>query len=107
PNGLTLSVYKDDLCRHNVDVIVNAANEDLKHIGGLAKAILDAAGRKLQDDCNQIIRKDGKLFTGDSVITDAGKLPCKQIIHTVGPRWGMQIHAPDVNGFYGGQLPPV
>ncbi|XP_040214268.1 protein mono-ADP-ribosyltransferase PARP14-like isoform X2 [Rana temporaria] len=87
PNGMTLSVYKDDLCRHNVDVIVNAANEDLKHIGGLPKAILDAAGRKVQDDCDQIIRKDGKLLTGDSVITDAGKLPCKQIIHTVGPRW--------------------
>ncbi|XP_077305883.1 protein mono-ADP-ribosyltransferase PARP14-like isoform X2 [Lithobates pipiens] len=87
PNGMTLLVYKDDLCRHNVDVIVNAANEDLKHIGGLAKAILDAAGHKLQDDCDQIIRKEGRLSTGDSVITDAGKLPCKQIIHTVGPRW--------------------
>ncbi|XP_018429826.1 PREDICTED: poly [ADP-ribose] polymerase 14-like [Nanorana parkeri] len=85
--GLTLSVYKDDLCRHNVDVIVNAANEDLKHIGGLAKAILDAAGHKLQDDCDKIIRKDGTLSTGDSVITEAGKLPCKQVIHTVGPRW--------------------
>ncbi|XP_073490635.1 protein mono-ADP-ribosyltransferase PARP14-like [Aquarana catesbeiana] len=87
PNGMILSVYKDDLCHHNVDVIVNAANEDLKHIEGLAKAILDAAGHKLQDDCDQIIRKDGKLLTGDSVITDAGKLPCKQIIHTIGPRW--------------------
>ncbi|XP_073490626.1 protein mono-ADP-ribosyltransferase PARP14-like isoform X2 [Aquarana catesbeiana] len=93
PNGMILSVYKDDLCRHNVDVIVNAANEDLKHIGGLAKAILDAAGPKLQDDCDQIIRKDGKLLTGDSVITDAGKLPCKQIIHTNGPRWDANSHS--------------
>ncbi|CAI9596417.1 unnamed protein product [Staurois parvus] len=84
---MALHVYKDDLCRHNVDVIVNAANEDLKHNGGVAKAILDAAGRKLQDDCDQIIRTYGRLSTGDSVITDAGKLPCKQIIHTVGPRW--------------------
>ncbi|XP_077305888.1 protein mono-ADP-ribosyltransferase PARP14-like isoform X2 [Lithobates pipiens] len=87
PNGMTISVYKDNMCRHNVDVIVNAANEHLKHGGGLAKAILDAAGRKLQDDCDQIIKKHGKLSTGDSVITDAGKLQCKQIIHTVGPRW--------------------
>ncbi|XP_073490644.1 protein mono-ADP-ribosyltransferase PARP14-like isoform X2 [Aquarana catesbeiana] len=93
PNGLTLSVYKDDLCRHNVDVIVNAANEDLKHIGGLAKAILDAAGHKLQDDCDQIIRKDGRLSTGDSVITDAGKLLCKQIIHTIGPQWDENSHS--------------
>ncbi|XP_075037347.1 LOW QUALITY PROTEIN: protein mono-ADP-ribosyltransferase PARP14-like [Mixophyes fleayi] len=87
PNGMSISVYKDDLCHHNVDVIVNAANEDLKHIGGLALAILKAAGDKLQDDCDRIVRKEGKLSAGKSVITDAGNLPCKQVIHTVGPRW--------------------
>ncbi|XP_073490623.1 protein mono-ADP-ribosyltransferase PARP14-like [Aquarana catesbeiana] len=92
PNGMILSVYKDNMCRHKVDVIVNAANEQLKHGGGLAKAILDAAGRKLQDDCDQIIRKYGKLSTGESVITDAGNLPCNRIIHTVGPRW--KSHSP-------------
>ncbi|XP_063788866.1 protein mono-ADP-ribosyltransferase PARP14-like [Pseudophryne corroboree] len=87
PNGVTISVFKDDLCRHNVDVIINAANEDLKHIGGLALAILKAAGPKLQDDCDRIVRKKGPLPTGDAVITDAGNLPCKQVIHAVGPRW--------------------
>ncbi|XP_073408013.1 protein mono-ADP-ribosyltransferase PARP14-like isoform X2 [Dendrobates tinctorius] len=91
-SGVTIAVYKDNLCRHNVDVIVNAANEDLQHSGGLAGALLKAAGPKLQDDCNLIIKSEGKLAPGDSVITDAGKLPCKQVIHTVGPRWDPQSH---------------
>ncbi|XP_077129486.1 protein mono-ADP-ribosyltransferase PARP14-like [Ranitomeya variabilis] len=91
-SGVTIAVYKDNLCRHNVDVIVNAANEDLQHCGGLAEALLKAAGPKLQDDCNLIIKSEGKLAPGDSVITDAGKLPCKQVIHTVGPRWDRQSH---------------
>ncbi|XP_066431384.1 protein mono-ADP-ribosyltransferase PARP14-like [Eleutherodactylus coqui] len=87
PQGVTISVYRGDLCRHHADVIVNAANEDLKHVGGLAFAILRAAGQTLQDDCDRIVRKRGRLSPGESVITDAGKLPCKQVIHTVGPRW--------------------
>ncbi|XP_069840937.1 protein mono-ADP-ribosyltransferase PARP14-like [Dendropsophus ebraccatus] len=87
PQGVTVSVYREDLCRHRADVIVNAANEDLRHVGGLAMAILNAAGPKLQDDCDRIICEQGSLFPGESVITDAGNLPCKQVIHTVGPRW--------------------
>ncbi|KAM3917236.1 LOW QUALITY PROTEIN: protein mono-ADP-ribosyltransferase PARP14-like [Leptodactylus fuscus] len=89
-SGATIAVYQGDLCCHNVDVIVNAANEDLQHVGGLALALLKAAGPSLQDECNNLIRKDGKVCTGDSVITDAGRLPCKQVIHTVGPRWDAQ-----------------
>uniref|UniRef100_A0A8C5WDM2 Poly [ADP-ribose] polymerase n=1 Tax=Leptobrachium leishanense TaxID=445787 RepID=A0A8C5WDM2_9ANUR len=85
--GVTIAVYKGDLSRHRVDVVVNAANEDLKHVGGLALALLNAAGPKLQADCDQIIRRNGSLPTGDSVVTDAGNLPCKHVIHGVGPRW--------------------
>ncbi|XP_040214242.1 protein mono-ADP-ribosyltransferase PARP14-like isoform X2 [Rana temporaria] len=87
PNGMVISVHKDDLCRHRADVIVNAANEDLKHVGGLALALLKAAGPKLQDDSDQIVKSEGRLSAGESVITDSGRLPCKQVIHTVGPRW--------------------
>ncbi|XP_066431375.1 protein mono-ADP-ribosyltransferase PARP14-like [Eleutherodactylus coqui] len=87
PQGVTISVYRGDLCRHHADVIVNAANEDLKHIGGLALALLRTAGQTLQDNCDLIVRNWGSLSPGESVITDAGKLPCKQVIHTVGPRW--------------------
>ncbi|CAH2304962.1 poly [ADP-ribose] polymerase 14-like [Pelobates cultripes] len=85
--GVTVAVYKGDLCRHSVDVIVNASNEDLKHVGGLALALLRAAGPKLQSDCDRIVMEEGKLSPGDSVITDAGNLPCKHVVHTVGPRW--------------------
>ncbi|XP_068103539.1 protein mono-ADP-ribosyltransferase PARP14-like [Hyperolius riggenbachi] len=83
PNGITLSVYKDDLCRHKVDVIVIVESVDLQH----TKAIQDAAGQKLKDESDHIIRRDGRLSPGDAVITGAGNLPCKQVIHTVGPRW--------------------
>ncbi|XP_040197920.1 protein mono-ADP-ribosyltransferase PARP14-like [Rana temporaria] len=93
PKGLTIAIYKDDLCRHKVDVIVNAANEHLQHFGGLAKAILNAAGLKLRKDCDRIIKTNGRLSPGDSVITDAGNLPCKQVIHTVGPRWSASSHS--------------
>ncbi|KAM4626656.1 protein mono-ADP-ribosyltransferase PARP14-like [Discoglossus pictus] len=86
-DGVTIAVYKDDLTRHCVDVVVNAANEDLKHCGGLALALLKAAGPKLQTYCDSIVSKKGRLSVGESVITDAGDLPCKHVIHTVGPRW--------------------
>ncbi|XP_053568061.1 protein mono-ADP-ribosyltransferase PARP14 [Bombina bombina] len=84
---VVIAVYKDDLTRHSVDVVVNAANEDLKHIGGLALSLLKAAGPKLQTDCDIIVKNKGKLSAGKSVITGAGNLPCKHVIHTVGPRW--------------------
>ncbi|NXX38553.1 PAR14 polymerase, partial [Tricholaema leucomelas] len=80
-------VYKADLCTHPADVVVNAANEDLKHIGGLADALLKAAGPELQRECDELVRKKGVLYPGCAVVTGAGKLPCKNVIHAVGPRW--------------------
>ncbi|XP_015724138.1 protein mono-ADP-ribosyltransferase PARP14 isoform X2 [Coturnix japonica] len=88
--GVLIAVYKADLCTHHVDVVVNASNEDLKHIGGLAWALLQAAGPELQAECDEVVRKMGRLQAGDAVITGAGKLPCKQVIHAVGPRWKEQ-----------------
>ncbi|KAE8581716.1 hypothetical protein XENTR_v10024915 [Xenopus tropicalis] len=87
PQGVTIAVYKDDLTRHRVDVVVNAAREDLKLTEGLALDLLSAAGPKLQTECDHIIKREGKYSVGDSVITGAGNLPCKQVIHTVSPKW--------------------
>ncbi|KAM4626659.1 protein mono-ADP-ribosyltransferase PARP14-like [Discoglossus pictus] len=87
PDRAIIAVYKDDLTCHRVDVVVNAADKDLNHIGGLALALLNAAGPKLKSDCDRIIREEGKLEVGNAVITGAGNLPCKQVIHTVGPKW--------------------
>ncbi|NXT67623.1 PAR14 polymerase, partial [Chaetops frenatus] len=82
-----IALYEADLCTHPVDVVVNASNEDLKHIGGLADALSRAAGPALQEECDELVRKLGNLHPGDAVITRAGKLPCKSVIHAVGPRW--------------------
>ncbi|XP_008938853.1 PREDICTED: poly [ADP-ribose] polymerase 14-like, partial [Merops nubicus] len=87
PDGVVVAVYKADLCTHPVDVVVNASNEDLKHIDGLAKALSQAAGPELQQECDRLVRRNGNLQPGCAVITGSGELPCKNVIHAVGPRW--------------------
>ncbi|NXY07931.1 PAR14 polymerase, partial [Pteruthius melanotis] len=82
-----VALYEADLCNYPVDVVVNASNENLKHIGGLADALSRAAGPALQEECDELVRKHGNLQPGCAVITGAGKLPCKNVIHAVGPRW--------------------
>uniref|UniRef100_A0A670ICM8 Poly [ADP-ribose] polymerase n=3 Tax=Podarcis muralis TaxID=64176 RepID=A0A670ICM8_PODMU len=85
--GIVVAVHKGDLTRYSVDVVVNASNEDLKHIGGLAYALLKAAGPQLQSECDDLVRKYGCLKPGRAVRTRAWNLPCKELIHAVGPRW--------------------
>ena len=84
-----VSVYKGDITNENVDVIVNAANRELDHIGGVAKAILDKGGKSIQQESWAIIRNRGKklLDDGEAVSTNSGKLPCKAVVHAVGPKW--------------------
>ncbi|XP_010712168.1 protein mono-ADP-ribosyltransferase PARP14 [Meleagris gallopavo] len=89
-DGVEVLVYKGNFCNYLVDVVVNASNKDLKHTSGLAWALLQAAGPELQAECDEVVRKSGRLQAGCAVITGAGKLPCKQVIHAVGPRWKEQ-----------------
>ena len=70
--------------KEHVDCIVNAANDELKHIGGIAKVISDAAGPDMQKECEKIISKVKKVPTGTAVTTNAGQCNFKGIIHTVG-----------------------
>ncbi|KAM8865926.1 protein mono-ADP-ribosyltransferase PARP14-like isoform 5-T5 [Synchiropus picturatus] len=86
-DGVLVSVARGDICSMSVDAIVNAANEHLDHIGGLALAILHAAGPRLQGICNDYIAKHGKLQPGDAITTDPCNLPCKHVVHAVGPRF--------------------
>ncbi|WAM36306.1 macro domain-containing protein [Caldicellulosiruptor acetigenus] len=83
-----ITVKKGDITKEQVDAIVNAANSHLKHGGGVALAIVRAGGQEIQKESDEIIKKIGFLPTGNAVITNAYRLPCKFVIHTVGPIYG-------------------
>jgi len=83
-NGKKLSLVQGDITERDVDAIVNAANSHLQHGGGVAGAIVRKGGQIIQDESDRI----GFTPVGTAVITGAGKLPAKFVIHTVGPRMG-------------------
>lgn len=84
-SGVKVSVHKADLSNFPVDAVVNAANEGLQHFGGIAQALSKAGGSQIQRDSDDHVRKFGVLQTGEAVAMPAGLLPCKVIIHAVGP----------------------
>ncbi len=87
-NNKIIRLVKGDITERNVDVIVNAANSYLKHGGGVAAAIIRKGGAIIQKESDKIITASGLVPVGSAVITTAGKLACKAVIHTVGPRMG-------------------
>ena len=83
-----LHVIKDDITSLQVDAIVNAANPALMGGGGgVDGAIHRAGGRAIAEACREIVSRQGECRTGEAIITGAGKLPAKFVIHTVGPIW--------------------
>lgn len=86
--GRSFAVLVGDLLSEPVDAIVNAANGGLAHGGGVAAVIADAAGQALEDEGDAIVKQRGTISTGEAVVTTAGRLPYKGVIHAVGPMQG-------------------
>lgn len=78
-----MQVFQGDITKVKVDAIVNAANNTLLGGFGVDGAIHREGGGEILEACKKI----GGCKTGEAVITTAGKLPAKYVIHTVGPVW--------------------
>lgn len=82
-----LKVSKGDITKLMVDAIVNAANSSLMGGGGVDGAIHRTGGKTILEECKAIVAKQGKCKTGEAVITSAGNMPSRYVVHTVGPVW--------------------
>jgi len=82
-HDVVLDLVQGDITHESVDAIVNAANEGLCGGGGVDGAIHRAGGPVIMQECRQV----GRCPTGQAVVTTAGNLPCRWVIHTVGPVW--------------------
>lgn len=86
--GSILRLLRGDLTQSEADAIVNAANERLRHGAGVAGAIVSRGGKVIQAESDNWVNECGPIAHDRAALTTAGDLPCKAVIHVVGPRWG-------------------
>ncbi|MFS8513409.1 MAG: macro domain-containing protein, partial [Planifilum fulgidum] len=82
-----IRLKQGDITKEEVDAIVNAANSGLLGGGGVDGAIHRAGGPEIMEECRQIRAREGGCPTGEAVVTGAGKLKARYVIHAVGPVW--------------------
>jgi O-acetyl-ADP-ribose deacetylase (regulator of RNase III) len=84
----SITAIQGDITTFSVDAIVNAANPQLAGGGGVDGAIHRTGGPSILEECRGWVSEHGILPTGEAMITGAGDLPARHVIHTVGPIWG-------------------
>lgn len=88
PTGQTLQLVQGDLTAETTDAIVNAANAHLRHGAGVAGAIVRGGGPAVQAESDAWVRAHGPVSHAEPAWTSGGNLPCRYVIHAVGPVWG-------------------
>jgi len=88
PGGQDLEIVHGDITSEAVDAIVNAANHHLAHGGGVAGVISRKGGPEIQRESDAWVREHGSVSHERPAYTGAGELPCRYVIHAVGPIWG-------------------
>ncbi len=88
PSGPTLQLVQGDITAEMTDAIVNAANEHLQHGAGVAGAISRRGGPDIQAESDAWVRTHGPVSHAEPAWTSGGLLPCRTVIHAVGPVWG-------------------
>jgi len=88
PNNKIFQIIEGDITTEKVDAIVNAANSQLEHGGGVAWTISQRGGDIIQSESRAWIEKHGEISHTQPAYTSAGEMPSRYVIHAVGPVWG-------------------